>query len=354
MSLRRSLLLPLLLASTPVAAQSSLGAACDRAEVQAVGAVDECFAAVQAAVAAQPALGLVIAGGNPTLGTAGGTGLTLGVVPRTSAGVRLNVVGVKLPDILADEIGGTIGDLTSRFGAPVPAVIGDVSLALTQGVSLAPGLGGIGAISALGSASYLPVRLLGIDGFEDSPDVAWGLGARFHLLEESFIAPGISVSVMRRQLATIQFGDVCEGIDPGEGASELATCAGDGDPGEARFNLADWSGRAVASKHFLGFGLTAGLGYDRYGSDLAFGFRAPQPAPAGDVTPIFRFRNQDLDSDRWTVFGNASYTLIFGTIGIEGGWQQGTAPITGFQDIGSDFDPESGTWFGSLGARLSL
>ncbi|HUE96319.1 MAG TPA: hypothetical protein VMN39_06645 [Longimicrobiaceae bacterium] len=347
------LLLLFLLAAPAAHGQSSLEAVCGRTEVRAVNAVDECLAAVQAALSAQPALGLVIAGGNPTLGTAGAAGLRLGVIPRTSAGIRLNLVGVRLPGILAEEIPGRIGEVTGRFGAPVPAILGDFSIALTEGLGVAPGLGGIGAISLLGSASYLPFRHLGIDGFDDAPDVAWGIGARVHILQESFVVPGVSVSLMRRQLATLQFGDVCVGIQPGE-ANGVGTCAGSGDPGEVRFNLVDWSARAVASKHLLGFGLTAGLGYDRYGSDLAFGFRAPEPVPGTSITPIFRVLDEALESSRWTVFGNASYTLIFGTIGVEAGWQQGTSPITGFRDIGSDFDPKSGIWFGSAGVRLSL
>lgn len=342
-----------LLTPLGVQGQAALEAFCSRSEVQLAGATEECFAAVQAAVSAQPALGLVIAGGNPTIGTAGGAGLRLGLVPRVSAGARLNLVGVKLPGILADEIPGRLGEAARRFGAPVPAFIGDASIALTDGISVAPGLGGIGAISLLGSASYLPFHLLGVDGFEDAPDVAWGLGARVHALQESFVAPGISFSVTRRQLATIQFGDICEGINTGEGG-EIGLCGSTGDPGEVRFDLADWSGRLVASKHLLGFGLTAGLGYDSYGSDVSVGFRAPERVPGTSVTPIFRLRNAELDTTRWTVFGNASYSLIFGTIGLEAGWQQGEPPITGFQELGSDFDPDSGTWFGSLGARLSL
>lgn len=343
-----------LLLAAPLGAQGSLEAACNEATVQAAGAYDECLAVVQAAVSAQPALGLVIAGGNPTIGSAGSTGLRMGFIPRTSAGIRLNVVGVKLPDIIGNSVPGTVGDVTRRFGAPVPSLLGDLSVAVTRGASLAPGLGGIGAISLLGSASWLPFDQLGIDGFNNSANVAWGFGGRIHVLNESFVAPGIAVSVMRRGFGTLRFGDVCEGLDPLEGTGGTSACTGPGDPGEVLFDLTDWSGRAVVSKHLLGFGLTAGLGYDRYASDLDFGVRAPEPIVGANPTPIFRFRNQELDSSRWTVFGNASYTLIFGTIGLEAGWQQGEAPLSSFENIGSDFDPRSGTWFGSLGARVAL
>ena len=343
----------------PLAGQSSLESICDRQDVTLAGAGDECLAAVQAAISAQPALGLVIAGGNPTLGTAGGAGLRLGVLPRVSAGLRLNVVGVGLPDIVAAEIPGTVGDITRRFGAPAPALIGDASIALTEGFGFAPGLGGIGAISVLGSAALLPFRALGVEGFEDSPDIAWGIGGRLHLLQESFVAPGISVSVMRRQLATVRFGDVCPGttvsVQDGEDP-ETGTfpCATEGDPGEVEFDLGDWSGRLVASKHLLGFGLTAGIGYDEYSSDVGLGFRSPERVPGTNTTIAFRSFGHELESSRWILFGNASYSLLVATIAAEAGWQQWDAPITGFRNIGSDFDPESGTWFGSIGVRVGL
>ena len=343
----------LLLVSRSLSEQDALAAGCEGATVQAAGAAEECYAVAQAAISAQPALGLVIAGGNPTFGTAGGTGLRLGVVPRTSASLRLNVVGVKLPDIIGNAVPGTLGDVTKRFGAPVPSLLGDLSISLTRGVTLTPGLGGIGAISLLGSGSWLPLDQLGLDGFTNSPNLAWGFGGRLHLLNESFVAPGIAVSVMRRGFGTLRFGDICKGLDPLEG-TQTSACTGPGDPGEILFDLTDWSGRAVVSKHLLGFGLTAGLGYDRYGSDVSFGVRAPEPIVGANPTPLFRFGRQELESTRWTMFGNASYTLIFGTIGLEAGWQQGDAPISSFDDIGSDFDPSSGTWFGSLGARLAL
>lgn len=347
--------------ATPVHSQSNLEAICGRAEVQALRASDACYAAVQAAVSGQPALGLVLAGGNPTFGTAGATGLRLGTVPRTSAGLRLNFVGVRLPGIIADDIPGALGDFSERFGAPVPALLGDISIGLTTGLSAAPGLGGIGALSVIGAFSYLPFDALGIDGFEGSPDFAWGIGGRMHLIRESFVAPAVSASLIRRRLNTIQFGDVCSFSDFQQTSSTSTVpvtltglCAGPGDAGEFRLDLTDWSGRLVASKNLLGFGLSAGLGYDRYHSDLGYGFRAPEPVEGTDVTAVYRVARDELESERYSVFGSLSYTLIIGTFGIEAGWQQGEAPIAGFRDLETDFDPENGVWFATLGTRLSI
>lgn len=354
--MRRLLVLVLLLAASalrpapPALAQQTLEASCDRPEVQAFGARDTCLAAVQAAVSAQPALGILIAGGNPTIGSAGAAGMRLGVVPRVSAGLRLNVVPVRLPDILAEEIGGQVGEVTRRFGAPAPALTADVAVGLTDGFSIAPGLGGMGGISLLGSATYIPFNLLDGEGFDRS-DLAYGLGARLHLLRESFVVPGISISVMRRALPSVSFGEVCPG---GTTPGEPSICPVDGDIGEFSFDLVDWSTRLVASKRLLGIGASAGIGHDRYESDVDLAFRGSQPSLGLQAAPVFSASERGLSSTRWTVFGNLSYTLIIATLGLEAGWQQGSAPITGFRNLGSDFDPRGGTWFGSLGARISL
>src|SRR5690606_19378630 len=106
-----------ILSVSPLAAQDSLTAYCDHPVVQQFAA-EACLAAVQAGVSAQPALGIAIAGGNPTIGTAGGAGLRMGVVPRVSVGLRLNVVAVRLPDLLTNELEGSVRSFTRRYGAP--------------------------------------------------------------------------------------------------------------------------------------------------------------------------------------------------------------------------------------------
>src|SRR5687768_1907075 len=58
-----------------------------------------CRTVAQAAESTQPQLGILIAGGNPILGTASTSGVRLGFLPRVTAGVRVNVVGARVPDI---------------------------------------------------------------------------------------------------------------------------------------------------------------------------------------------------------------------------------------------------------------
>jgi hypothetical protein len=345
--------------SVPAMAQHSLEATCDRAEIQLLDAREACLAAVQAALSAQPTLGILIAGGNPTIGGAGAAGFRLGLIPRVSAGVRLNVVPVRLPGILAEQVTGQVGAITRRYGAPAPALTGDVAVSLSPGMNVAPGIGGIGALSLLGSATFIPFQLLGAGGFERS-DLAFGLGARVHLLRESFVAPGVSASLMRKQMNQVAFGNVCPhphasvqvpGTSPPQ---QVSACPAPGDAGEFAVDLVDWSTRLVASKSLFGFGAAVGLGHDRYRSDLDFGFRAREPIPGTQTTPIFRVADERLNTSRWTVFGNLAFSLLVASIGVEAGWQQGTPPISGFRNIGSDFDPRGGTWYGSLGTRLAL
>jgi hypothetical protein len=343
------------LTPVPLAAQSdSLEDVCDDPLVAAANAAEECLATVQAVTSAQPAVGLLIAGGSPTTGGVSAGGLGLGVAPRVIAGVRVNVVTIELPDIFAEQASNQ-PDFLDSYGLAVPALSGDLSVGLTEGFEVAPGVGGIGAISLIGNATYLPFQLFS-DEFDEG-NLAWGAGVRVRLLTESFVSPGIAASLMWRQLPTYEFGDVCpQGVLPVSGGSdeiEVGTCPGQGDPGEIAFDLRDLSGRLMVAKQLVGFSANLGLGYDRYDSDLNFGFRGAPVAGTGSAG-TFQVRDRSLESDRWTVFGGLSYTIVVATLSLEGGWQQGDAPITGFQDLGGDFDPEGGTWFGSFGARLAF
>ena len=328
--------------AVPAAAQGDIETICSDAGVPAE-ARDECTVVAQAVDAAQPQLGILMAGGNPTLGTASTGGVRLGVIPRVSLTARLNVVGARLPDIRQDA-----ESEAEQFMLPAPAVGANLSVGLTQGFSLAPMIGGFGAIDLLGSVSVLPLSLLG-DEFGDNA-FSWGAGARVGLIRESFVTPGVSVSLMYRSLGDVSFGDVCDGAEtPIQG--NRSACSGGGDFGEIQFGLDNWSARAAVSKRILGLGLTAGVGYDRFDTDADFAVRAPGP-PTG-AEQIYRFEQIAVDNDRWSAFLNASFTVLVGSLVAELGWMQGADPIVGFPDT-SDFDPREGTFFGSLGARLSL
>jgi hypothetical protein len=327
--------------AAPSAAQNNIETICTTGVP--VAAQDECAVVAQAVDAAQPQLGILMAGGNPTLGTASTGGVRLGLIPRVSLTGRINVVGARLPDIREEADGGT-----EEFTVPAPAVGANLSIGLTQGFSVAPMIGGFGAIDLLGSVSVLPLELIGED-FGDNA-FSWGAGARVGLIRESFVTPGVSVSLMYRSLGDVAFGNVCEGEEVPI-ADNRSACSTDGDFGEIEFGLDNWSARAAISKRFLGLGLTAGVGYDKFETSADFAVRAPGP-PVG-TEQVYRFNDVAVDNDRWSAFLDGSFTILFGSIVAEVGWMQGSDPIQGFPSA-SDFDPKEGTFFGSLGARLSL
>lgn len=329
-----------LLVAAPLQAQNDIGSVCSGVPAQAQ---DECAIVAQAVDAAQPQLGILMAGGNPILGTASTGGVRLGLIPRVSLTGRVNVVGARLPDIRELD-----GNETEQFTVPAPAVGANLSIGLTQGFSLAPALGGFGAIDLLGSVSVLPLSLL--DDFGDNA-FSWGAGARMGLVRESFVTPGVSVSLMYRNLGDVSFGEVCSGTEVPVADNRSTCTSGDDDFGEVRFGLSNWSGRAAVSKRLLGLGLTAGVGYDKFNTDASFGFRAPGP-PVG-AEQVYRFNDIAVDNDRWSAFLDASFTILVASLVGEVGWMQGSDPIRGFPST-SDFDPGEGTWFGSLGFRLSL
>lgn len=325
--------------AAPLAAQNNIETACNDAPVVAR---DQCAIVAQAVDAAQPQLGILMAGGNPTLGTASTGGVRLGLIPRVSLTGRINVVGARLPDIREEADGQT-----DQFTLPAPAVGANVSIGLTQGFSVAPMIGGFGAIDLLGSVSVLPLSLLEED-FGDNA-ISWGAGARVGLIRESFVTPGVSVSLMYRSLGDVSFGDVCEGTEVPV-ADNRSACSTEGDFGEIEFGLDNWSARAIISKRLLGLGLTAGVGYDRFETSADFAVRAPV---APGVEGIYRFQDVAVDNDRWSAFINGSFTVLVASLVGEVGWMQGSDPIDGFPST-SDFDPGEGTFFGSLGFRLSL
>ena len=354
--MKRSMMAALcaLLAAAPAAAQeeSDLAATCASVPAEAR---DVCLTVAQGAESAQPQLGILIAGGNPVLGTASTGGVRLGFLPRVSAGVRLNLVFARLPDIVADQTGGAVQAVNDVVGVPAPALGGNVSVGLTQGVSLAPTIGGFGAIDLLGSATWLPFRALGVEGFDEStPDFAWGGGVRVGLLRESFVTPGVSVSVMYRRLGEVGFGEVCPGTETPAGGGE-AICAGEeGDVGEFEFDLSGWSYRAAVSKRLLGVGLTAGVGFDDYDSDVRYGVRYQVTNSTGQtLTRVRRSPTLKVDNGRWSAFLDGSFTLLVASVTAELGWMQGGDAIQGFPSA-SDFDPGEGNFFGSLGMRISL
>jgi hypothetical protein len=281
-----------------------------------------CTAAVDGTRAFHPLLGILVSGGNPTIGTASTLGFGHAVVT-----LRANATEVVLPDLSYNGAGTTVpaGD---KLFAPAPLVEG--ALGVSKGMS-----GGLFALDILGSAQLLPTTQ--IDNFSvasDAPRVGSialgiGYGARIGILREAGPLPAVSLSIMRREIPRIGYGSISSGDAYGYGLDLHAT------------NL-----RLVASKQLLILGIAAGLGWDKYTGDAVINFRDPITLTPQPPIPVA------LNSSRGLAFVNAGLNLavlkLTGEIGYQTGEDQNLS--TDFED----FDTTKGKFFAGLGLRVGF
>ncbi len=291
---------------------------------QASENVPLCLDVVAAIQLLQPELGLVLAGGNPVLGTASPLGTKFRWMPRFNIGGRISFAWLQVPDILdyPDDISGQVGTIGSTVYMPQL----DVSVGVFEGLKLGSTLGGFAAVELMGSlgALVLPAG----DGFQNDA-TGFGLGARVGILRESFSAPGISVSGYYKWFGRIQFGSVGRSHDAQLG-----------------MDMSLWSFRAGVSKSFVAIGLAFTVGWDRYSSQVDYGIAGP----AGTLIPVVPQSDPiDYTSDRWSAFLDLSYIVLFFNIVAEAGWQE---QETLSNSRGSEWS--SGGFFGALGMRFTL
>jgi hypothetical protein len=282
-----------------------------------------CAAAVDGTRAFHPIFGMLVSGGNPTIGSAA----TLGGFPHASMTVRANAVNVVLPDLSYTGSSTTVpaGD---KLFLPAPLVEGAVGV--YKGMP-----GGLLALDLLGSAQLLPTSQ--IDNVTVDPDarrigsIALGLGygARVGLVRGMGPLPNISVSVMRRDIPTIAYGDVSTGDRYSYAVDLHAT------------NL-----RLIASKQVAVLDLAAGLGWDKYTGDAVIQFRDPITLALQPNVPV------NLNNSRVLGFVNAGLSLsklrLTGEVGYQGGKDQNLS--TDFED----FDTKQGKFFAGMGLRVSF
>ncbi len=279
-----------------------------------------CTAAVDATRALNPIAGLLFSGGNPVLGTAKTQGIWRGTV-----GFRTTATEVVLPSTDYDGVGNTVG-AADRFTAPMPVIEG--ALGVYNGLD-----GGFLSLDVLGSIQPLPDvdRVEITEAAARIGNVAFGLGAgvRVGLMSDSGSAPGLSISVMRRDLPRVQYGNV-----------------GDGDDYSYAVNLAAWNVRAAISKRLALFDFVAGVGWDRY-----FGTATAEIANLDGGFPEAPIEIK-LSDQRWMLFWNAGLTVgplrLVGEAGYQSGKDQDLT--TDFED----FDTTKGRWFGAAGLRIGL
>lgn len=303
---------------------SSLHAQADECAAFGGDAARVCSAAVDASRAFHPLLGVVVSGGNPVLGSAG----PLGGPGHFSITGRVNGVGVVLPRLSYDGSSATVPRGQKVF-APAPQV--EAAAGVYGGLP-----SGLLAIDALGSAQLLPAAVF--DDFSVAPDarhlgdVALGLGfgVRVGILKETGALPGLSVSVMRRDLPTITYGDLAAG-DQFQYAVDLRAT-----------NL-----RLVASKQLAAFGLAAGLGWDKYSGDALIQV-GDGTGPLGGTPDV----PVELSTSRALAFVNAGFSVALVRLVAEGGYLAGKDQrlSTDFED----FDTTKGKLFAGLGLRVGF
>ena len=283
-----------------------------------------CNMVVEAIEIAQPRFGLALAGGNPLAGSASTLGMRLGSVPRIAAEARITGVKADLPPI--ERIGSS-----NDIDAFVTALNLDATVGLFNGFSILPTVGGFLSFDLLASAGLVP--LPEDDGFNKNAS-AWAVGARLGVLRESFTAPGLSLSATYRWVGDVDFGDRTLQTD------------------QAYFTSSGFSVRslrAVVGKRLLFLGVSAGIGWDRYKSDVELGVANP-----GILTPRFDFTEDGFETRRVVYFGALQYTLLVMSLNLEGGYQTGGDRFTAPLPANQNSTAQNKAAFLSLALRLTI
>ena len=319
MRIARSVLVLSLFVAGPLAAQNSQ---CQPYAGQS-RSFNICNAVVDGSQAFDPVLGLLTSGGSPVLGAT----TPLGGFGHFYLSTRVNATHVVLPDLAYDGSTTTVAAGDQLF-FPSPIVEGVMGVFGGMG-------GGLLSLDLLGSAQLLPTTQIANFSVEPSArrigSLALGLGygARVGVLRETALTPGVAVSVMRRNIPQVRYGNLGNGDNLSYATGLDAT------------NL-----RLTVGKRFAVLNLAGGLGWDRYSSDATVQFRNPTtgiPEPSMDLA---------LSSSRTMGFANAGLDFKHFKLMTEAGYQLGKDPhlVTSF----ADFDPSAGRFFAAAGLTVGL
>ncbi len=299
----------------PARAQSALEELAARCVAQGAPAI-RCRELAVTARSLQGTVGVLTGLGSEVPGSPSTLGRRLGTSPRIAVGGRAAFAHVGLPD-LADP--GTEPSRKASFVLPV--LQADVAVGVFDGFYVMPTVGGVLSLDLLARTSvlFLPAS----EGF-DGNATGWSVGARLGILRESFTLPGVSVSLTRRGLEAVRFGDP---TGPGGGAVEV-------DP-------TVMSVRATVGKDLLSVGLLAGMGWDRYSGSATL-----RAAGVGAVS------DPSYEHTRRLLFGGASLNFLVLQLAAEVGWATGQGAVDGYR--GTPFDAAKGTAYGSIAFRLTI
>jgi hypothetical protein len=313
---RKSVLLALMAA----AAAAPLHAQCSGSPT----VVAICNRAIDALKTFHPAAGLIISGGDPVLG---------GARAMDGFGHFFVSARVNAAKVVAPNPDTALGPTSIKGAVPAPVI--------EAGVGLYRGLpSGLLAVDGLLSATLVPthaVDKLGVDsGSTKIGDFALGLGygARIGIVRGLFPIPSISMSVMRRTLPRVTYGQLA--------ATSLST----GDAFEFDTDVKATTWRFVAGYHLVAFDVAAGIGFDRYTSHGRLRYYDNPPLNSVATVPF------DPVNERQVVFADAAFHLTVLTLGAELGYQTGQDQKLSINY--TDFDPSAGHVFGGIGLRFGF
>jgi hypothetical protein len=263
---------------------------------------DACQKAVDIFKYMNPQVGMLISGGNATLGQGG----TLGGLGRFAITLRANVTQqLSVPDLDEHEMSDgpvrrTSYATTDNIGG-FPAA--DVAIGLYKGYSL--GITRVGGIDALVNVFYLPGQVTSL--LEESEtgvtlpqgSLKLGYGVRVGLIGETTLLPGVSLTYLRRDLPPLGMTYTSESSDGFTSTSFSDTIS------LKDFSVKTSAWRLVAGKKLSILAVAVGVGKDRYetSGDLSYVVRneAPPRRTSGNlrfsqvVTPTNMFADLSLD-----------------------------------------------------------
>ena len=279
-----------------------------------------------------PQIAQAVAGGNSTLGLTS----TLGGIGHFSVGVHGTAVAGSVPDVskFPTCYTGRYSAVLPTSKSAIPMVGADAAIGVFGGLPLA--LTNVGGIDLLVSAQYIPERSFSNVNVK-APDgsLQLGYGARIGLLSESILVPGLSVSYMKRDLPRVN-------VSANTNSDSLFITG-------LKLKTSSW--RLVASKSLIFFGVAAGVGQDKFDSQVdTIRASVGLPAPIGRQTGTLGVQTQQLT--RTNYFVNASFGLLLAKITAEVGQSTG-GTVTTFNTF-DGAQPAGARTYGSLGVRVGL
>lgn len=283
-----------------------------------------------------PQLGMLITGGNATLGQAG----PLGGLGKFAFTLRANLTPeLTVPQLASEDLSGPVEQRSyatrdQMGGFPVA----DAAIGIWGGIPL--GLARVGGVDALVNVFYVPTSLIGSldgDGYGIAlPDggMRLGYGARLGVLSESALLPGVSITYLQRNLPKMNFAGFTED-------NLLAT------PDSVRvqgLEVRTSSWRLVAGKNLGPLAFAAGYGQDRYRTEASLDWV---------VHGTFNDDRGGLDVrqnvTRSNMFADVSFNLfLFRVVGELG--QVTGGKITTYNEF--DVAPGKARTYGAIGIRF--